>query len=94
MDISEWSPRLPALLALLQVPWFILLSIARVRAGGTSALPEVRRIDRLMPLPAFVGAAVAVTLLVWQSWHGGPWLWIGGLACVGLSALFLRVILK
>ena len=47
-----------------------------------------------MPLPAFVGAAVAVTLLVWQSWHGGPWLWIGGLACVGLSALFLRVILK
>lgn len=52
MDLSIWLPKLPAIAAILQLPWFIWLSIVRIRAGGTSSLPIVKLIDLLIPLPA------------------------------------------
>lgn len=94
MDISRWPLWLSALAALTQIPWFVLLSIARVRAGGSSAYPAVKRIDRLMPLPAFLGALLGVAQLWQLDGHGGPMLWAGALACAGLSAVFLRVMLR
>lgn len=76
---------------MLQVPWFVALSIARVRMGGTSALPAVRRIDALMPLPACTGLLLAVVLLWQRGGSGGVWLWSGAVACAGLCAVFARL---
>lgn len=59
MDPTAWLPRLPLTAALLHWPWFVLLSVARVRAGGTGALPMVKLIDLLIPLPAFGGLLCA-----------------------------------
>ena len=93
MDPAVLSPRLPALAAALELPWFILWSIARVRMGGTSARPLVRLIDLIIPLPAVLGVVVAAMLLFKAGGAGGPWLWGGALACAGLSALFAWVLL-
>lgn len=94
MDLTSLSPRAPAYAALLQVPWFIVLSIARVRLGGTSAIPIVKLIDLLIPLPALLGLVVAVALLPRHGASGGLWLWGGAVACAGLSALFIKVMLS
>lgn len=91
MDLTSLSPRVPVFAAMLQVPWFILLSIARVRMGGTSALPVVKLIDLCIPLPAFFGLVVAVVLLPRHGASGGLWLWGGAVACAGISALFIKV---
>lgn len=47
---------------MLQIPWFILLSIARVRMGGTGALPLVKLMDLLIPLPAVAGPLLALVM--------------------------------
>lgn len=92
MDLTSLSPRLPAIAAFLQLPWFILLSIARVRFGGTSARPLVKLIDLLIPLPAFIGLLLAVVLLWRLGGQGGSWLWGGALACACISAVFIWVL--
>jgi hypothetical protein len=38
---------------MLQICWLIMWSMARVRRGGTSALPVVKLIDVLTPGPPF-----------------------------------------
>lgn len=92
MDLTDWLPYLPATAALVQLPWFVLLSVARIRAGGTSARPQVKLIDLLIPLPAFGGLLLAVALLWDAGGRGSFWLWGGGLVCAAFSALFLRVL--
>lgn len=83
------NTKLPAIAALLQIPWFIILSIARVRMGGTSALPIVKFIDLLMPLPTLIGF-VAAAILLWRTGgQGGLWLWGGGIACAIICAGFI-----
>jgi len=94
MNLPFLSPRLPAIAALLQLPWFILLSIARVRFGGTSARPLVKLVDLMIPLPAFVGLLLAVVLLWTSAGQGGIWLWGGGLACACICAVFTKVLLS
>ncbi len=94
MDLTTLSPRLPAFAAMLQVLWFILLSIARVRMGGTSALLVVKLIDLLMPLPALIGSVLGI-LMLWRSGgQGGLWLWGGAVACALISAVFIKVLLS
>ncbi|MBX3421140.1 MAG: hypothetical protein KF752_06245 [Pirellulaceae bacterium] len=93
MDLSNWLPRLPAIAALIQLPWFIWLSIVRVRVGGTSSIPLVKLIDLLIPLPACAGLLLAITLL-WQASGRGIWLWGGGLACATVCAMFLWLLLN
>lgn len=83
------SHRWPLYAAILQVPWFILLSITRARMGGTSALLVVKVIDLLVPLPAFGGVVLGAALLWRASGHGGVALWGGTLACAALGAGFL-----
>jgi ABC-type amino acid transport system permease subunit len=94
MDFAAWLPYLPATAALLQLPWFALLSVARIRAGGTSARPQVKLIDLLIPLPTFAGLLLAIALLWDAGGRGSLWLWGGGLVCAGFSALFLEVLRK
>lgn len=94
MDLTSLSPRLPAYAAMLQVLWFILLSIARVRMGGTSARPLVKLIDLLIPLPALIGLLLAVVLLWHLGGRGGSWLWGGALACACICGVFIRVLLS
>lgn len=90
MDLTPWLPYLPAIAAALQLPWFVLMSVARVRAGGTSARLQVKLIDLLVPLPAIAGVVVAAKQL-WQSGGQGLWLWVGGVICAAFCALFLRL---
>ncbi len=92
MELTHWSHRLPAVAVLLQIPVFIVLSIARVRLGGTSGVPLVKLVDLLMPLPSVIGLLVAVTLLWRAGGHGGVWLWGGGLACAALVAFFGKLL--
>lgn len=94
MDLTPWLPRLPLIAGLLQLPWFVMLSIARVRAGGTSALPLVKLIDLLIPLPALAGLLLAAWLL-WGGAHGGGWMfWTGGAVCALMCAGFAAVLLS
>lgn len=94
MDISSLSVRLPAYAAMLQIPWFILLSIARVRMGGTGALPLVKMIDLLVPLPAFAGLLLALLMLWKLGGSGDIWLWGGALACASISLVFLTIMMR
>ena len=94
MEDSQWLHRLPALAVLLQIPVFIVLAIARVRLGGTSAVPQVKLVDLMMPLPSVVGLLIAVTLLWRSGGHGGVWLWGGGLVCAALVAFFGKLLLN
>lgn len=94
MDFTAWLPFLPAAAALLQVPWFALLSVARVRAGGTSARLLVKGIDVLIPLPAVAGAVLAAVLLWRAGGSGSVWLWGGGLVCAAFTAVFAKVLLR
>lgn len=93
MDLASLSPRLPAYAAMVQLPWFIFLSVARVRFGGTSALPLVKLIDLLVPLPSLFGLLAAIVLLWHLGGQGGIWLWSGALTCAGLCAVFAWVLL-
>lgn len=94
MDSNTFLTRLPALAAILQVPWFILLSIARVRLGGTSARPLVKLVDLFIPMPVFAGMILAAVLLWRMQGQGGVWLWSGGLVCTAISMLFLWILVK
>lgn len=94
MDSIAWLSPLPALAALVQIPWFIGLSIARVRHGGTSALPKVKLIDFLIPLPAYGGFLLAAALFWRTGGHGNLWLWCGGGICSAMSLLFVWITVK
>jgi hypothetical protein len=93
MDLSIWLTRLPVIAAALQLPWFLWLSIVRVRVGGTSSLPLVKLIDLLIPLPAIAGLLLAAVLL-WQAGGHGIWLWWGGLPCALFCAIFIWMLLN
>lgn len=94
MNSIDWLSGLPALAGLVQIPWFIGLSIARVRHGGTSALPKVKLIDFLIPLPAYGGFLLAAVLLWKTGGHGNLWLWSGGVVCAAMSLLFAWITVK
>lgn len=87
MDLASISPRPPAYAAMLGIPWFILLSSARVRMGGSGALPIVKLIDLLVPLPVFAGLGVGA-LVLWD--HGGQG---GTIAGAVIGAVFVKVLL-
>ena len=88
--------RLPLFVALLQIPWFIIFSIARVRVQGSSSLPIVRVIDILIPLPAVAGVLFAA----WLFLRGGvsspdmPIFLIGIVCCGLITAVFLFILLS
>lgn len=92
MSFQTLLTRLPVLAALFQVPWFVLLSILRIRMGGTSSLLIVKLIDLLIPLPAFAGFVLAMVLLC-QSGGQGLWLWSGTLLCGLIVGLFIWILL-
>ena len=79
---------------MLQIPWFILLSIARVRMGGTGALPLVKLMDLLIPLPAVAGLLLALVMLWMLGGTGGVWLWGGALACACISLVFVKIMMS
>lgn len=87
MDLADLTPRFSAYAALARIAWFIPLSSARVRMGGTGALPIVKLIDLLVPLPVFAGLGVGA-LVLWD--HGGQG---GTIAGAVIGAVFVKVLL-
>lgn len=93
MDLADLTPGFPAYAALARIAWFILLSSARVRMGGTGAMPIVKLIDLLVQLPVFVSLVVGALVLWKHGGQGGPWLWGGTIACAVIGAVFVKVLL-
>jgi len=62
--------------------------------GGTGALPLVKSIDLLIPLPAFAGLLLALVMLWMLGGSGGMWLWCGALACACISLVFVKIMVS
>jgi hypothetical protein len=87
---------LPLAACLVEIPWFLVLAVARVRVQGSSTLPIVRLLDVLAPLPVLIGMAVGLRMLLSGAAAGGRprALWAGTIGCGVLVAIFALVLLS